>query len=1202
MNKAKNKEAVTWTPEQSAAISLKDRTLLVSAAAGSGKTAVLTERIIQKLTDKENPADISRFLIVTFTKAAANELKTRISKAISAAIAKDPTNKHLSRQLLLLGSAKICTIHSFCLDVIKKNLQSLGLPKGLSVANDTEILLYSREIMEEIIDEAFSGVFEEGYEINEFEDFFDIFAKGGNDRKTTDTLLEIYKKLTSFPEGTAFLRLCAEELRVEAKNSFFASKHGKIIIENISENAEYISIKYKALFEEIQKGDEIAYSKYSGMMTDEISFLSSLHSSLASSRADLAEQYVNAFEPINLPRMPKGYVSEFTDSVKAIREEMKKLLNNTIKPLFSASSDDLKKQTISTANAVEALYKLLTAFDLRFKREKIKLLKVDYNDLERYTFSLLVKDGKPTDIAREVAQCYDEIYIDEYQDTNFVQDMIFSAIAKEDNRFMVGDIKQSIYGFRGAAPENFARYRDSYELYDPHKNPSDTKPTTIFLANNFRCDQSVVDFCNAIFSRLFTNNSGKIKYYESDDLKCSKKDGDKNTVSAKVILAKNPKDDEDGITEADYIATEIARLLKHEKNKDGSKIKPSDIAILVRAKNSSLEIEEKLNELGIPTSNNVETEFFENPEILLMMALLNTIDNPNRDIYLAGTLKSPIFKFTLDELVKIRAASKSKTLYSALVEFTENNDFEKGKYFLEKLSHFRQITTGTRIDRLIWKLYKECDMFKIVANNHSPDETPLAARENLMLLYKYARSFESNTFKGLNAFISYVDDIIAKKTKLPENPSGSESDQAIKIMTIHHSKGLEFPIVFLASTNKRICPRKDGDSPILMDKHAGVSIDLPDVLRISNTSTLHKKALKIVIDENEYEEAMRVLYVALTRARERLYVTGSFKEPDKEIEKARDNAANLCKFVIMRNTSYMQLILTTLFDSDDVEYECSIVDSIEEQEKLEDTTVTLDNGDEIFEEIRKNLAFSYPFAYAENVPSKLSVSELSSSALDITEEIDEEKLRERLDEIVPTFILESKKVTGADKGTANHIFMQFCDFEAVERMGVEDEIRRLLDKHYIPTQVAELIDRNKVAAFFKSRLYLDIIKPCVNLRREFRFNVQLPAADFTENTALKSELKDEKLFVQGIIDSFVENADGTYTLIDYKTDHIPTELWKNPKEAEKKIAERHKNQLTYYKRALELLGKKKVSKVYIYSFGLGYEIDVTEYCQPETKI
>ncbi len=1189
--------SVKWTPEQLAAISLKDRTLLVSAAAGSGKTAVLTERIIKKLTDKDSPADISRFLIVTFTKAAASELKTRISKAISSAISADPSNKHLSRQLLLLGSAKICTIHSFCLDVIKKNLQALDLPKGISVSNDAEMLLHSREIMEEIIDEAFSGIFEESLEIPNFEAFMDIFARGGSDSDVADTFLKIYNRLMSYPEGTEFLREWAEILKNDAENSFFASKHGKIITENLSEQAEYLLIRYNLIFNEIRDNDEIAFSKYAPILSDEISLLSSLHGCLSTFRADLAKKHVASYESRNLPVLtPKGYKSAYTPSVQEIRKNLKVLINDTLIPLLNADQEEIGKQTLMTAEAVDALYRLLTAFDLRFRREKLKLLKVDYNDLERYTYALLIKDGKPTEIAREVSESYDEIYIDEYQDTNFVQDMIFTAIARDDNRFMVGDIKQSIYGFRGAAPENFARYRDSYELYDENKNPSDTKPTTVFLANNVRCDNSSVDFCNRIFSRLFTNNSGRIKYYPHDDLVCSKLGGKENTVPAKIILAKSPSKDEEGITEADIIAKEISHLLKHEKKKDGSSIKPSDIAILVRAKDSSVEIEEKLNALGIGTSNNVATEFFENPEILLMMALLNTIDNPQRDIFLAGTLKSPIFKFTLDELVKVRASSKSRTLYGALIEYTEKTGFEKGKYFLEKLSYFRQITTGTRIDRLIWKLYQECDMFRIVANNHSPDETPLSARENLMLLYKYARGFENNSFKGLNAFISYVDDIIAKKTQLPENNSGSESAETVKLMTIHHSKGLEFPVVFLASTHKNIRPKNSNAFPVLLDKHAGVSVDLPDPLKISNIHTLHKTALSIKINENEYEEAMRVLYVALTRARERLYVTGNFKEPEKEIEKAHANADNLCKFVIMRNTSFMQLILTTLFDSGEGDYEYSVVDEIEQGEKVDTSKREIVDGEEIFKAIRENLSFTYPYIHARNVPAKLSVSDLSPDALDVTEDEDEEKLRERLDETVPAFMLESKKVTGADKGTANHVFMQFCDFASVEANGVENEIIRLLDRHFIPMATAELIDRKKVAEFFESDLYKRIIKSSVSIKREFRFNVQLPASEFTQRTELKSILDGEKLFVQGIIDCFTQNTDGTYTLIDYKTDRIPPELLENTEEAEKMIANRHRTQLSYYKRALELLSKKKVSRVYIYSFGLGHEIDVTDYC------
>ena len=1189
------KNVVTWTPEQSAAISLRDRTLLVSAAAGSGKTAVLTERIIKKLTDKENPSDISRFLIVTFTKAAASELKSRISKAISEAISEDPSSKHLARQLLLLNSAKISTIHSFCLDVIKKNLQALDLPRGLSVANDTEMLLYSREIMNEIIDSAYSGIFLPGHEIENFEDFIDTFAKNGDDGEVTEIFLALYKKLMSYPDGTEFLSLWSDILKNDVKNTFFASSHGKLIINNLSEKSEYLLLRYNLLFEAIRKNDEVAYNKYLPVITEDISFISSLHGSLSSGRADLARKFVESFTPARQPSLPKGHTSEFNDRLKDIRNEMKDLIKKSVRPLLDIPEDIIREQTLRTSDIVNSLYHILTAFDIRFKEEKLKMLKLDYNDIERYAFSLLVKDGKPTELARELSESFDEIYIDEYQDTNSVQDMIFSSVAKENNRFMVGDIKQSIYGFRGAAPENFARYRDAFELYDVNKNPSDAKPTTVFLADNFRCDNSVVNFCNIVFSRLFTNNTGRIKYYPHDNLVCSKSDGKESNTKVKVVLAQNPTDDTQGITEADYIANEIAALLKNGHNKDGSAIKPSDIAVLVRAKNSSVEIEEKLNDLGINTSNNIDVEFFENPEILLMVSLLNTIDNPNRDIYLAGTLKSPIFRFTLDELVKIRASSKAPSLYGALVEYTNETGFEKGRYFLDKLSLFRQLTTGTRIDKLIWKLYKECSLFRIVADNHSPDETPLSARENLMLLYKYARGFESSTFKGLNAFINYVDDIIMQKTKLPGKGAGKEAADSVKIMTVHQSKGLEFPVVFLAATNKNISSGLDSRQPVLIDRNIGVSVDITDPLKVSKISTLHRTALDIRMKENAYEEEMRILYVALTRAREKLYVTGNFKDPAKEIEKAKENASNLCKYVVMRNTSYMQLILTTLFNSGEGDFECIVADSIENSVSLDSNVTSTNDGDVLFKNINDNLKFRYPWESVISVPSKLSVSELSRDALDSDDEEDEERLLNKLDTIVPSFMAENpKSVTGADRGTATHIFMQFCDFDLAEKSGVEEEIARLVNRHYITSQVSELIDVKKAQKFFCGKLYLETVKNAKNVRREYRFNIELPASDFTENAELKKTLENETLFVQGIIDCFVENTDGTLTLIDYKTDYIPDEM--SFDEACEMLTNRHKSQLSYYRRALEMISKNKVSKVYIYSFALGREIDITEYC------
>ncbi len=1195
--------AVNWTPMQSAAIETKNKTLLVSAAAGSGKTAVLTERIVKRLCDKNDPADISRMLIVTYTKAAANELKVRISKAITAAIAQDVTNKHLRKQLLLLSSAKISTIHSFCFDVVKSNSKALGLPAAITIAGEPELLILSRQIMSKVIDDAYNNIFEPEHIPERFYELTDIFSPRTSDSAMCEALIKIYTTLQNYPEGIDFLKMCSEELGKEASLEIYQSRHAEIIISKIGSYAKYLLSEYKTI-ESAIKSDEILYPKCAALLSDEISFLESITDNIKNEKFNLVYKVFNAFSITRFPTIAK-YSSQIKEDYKSLREKLKGEVIAKLKDLFGKDADILREETKITSELIFTVYALLYRFDKLFTKEKKRLGRLDFSDLEHYTLDLLYQNGSPSDIAREISDSFDEIYIDEYQDTNYVQDLIFSSIAKPNNRFMVGDIKQSIYGFRGAAPESFSGYRDTFEAYESEAGKNSSS-NTIFLSSNFRCDSTVVDFCNTVFSCLFRNATGRIPYYDSDNLECSKIDAYKSTSPVHVVLAgENSNSESEYISEAEYIAREVKRLIKSEKKKDGTPIRPSDIAILTKARASSIPIEKALNDLSIQCSNNIETEFFENSEILLVMALLNTIDNPLRDIYLAGTLKSPLFNFTLDDLVIVRAFDRTKSLYEALTLYTDQTGFEKGKYFLERLDYFRTLASGSKVDRLIRKLYHECGLFKIVCASLPDGARPESARDNLVLLYKYARDFEASSFKGLNSFIQYVNDIIAQKTKIPVKSKASSTD-AVQIMTIHASKGLEFPVVFLAAAHKRT-NTQDKSNVILIDRHAGASIDLPGPILGLKKKSFHKKALEYVYNDNTYEETMRVLYVALTRARERLYITGEYKDPENEYEKVSKEALNVCPYTILKNHPYMRLVLIPVLSADySSDDKCRII-----MPKLDkaDTTDDIQNSvqlipdkqdsQNILDQIRYQLDFVYPHASSLDIPSKLSVSSLSGSVLDegVSFEADENTLLNKLLDTKPAFITKtSKEATAADRGTATHVFMQFCNFKHIEENGVQKEIERLLSLNYFGSETAELINLEQVEKFFGGSLYNDIIKRATKLWREYRFNVELPAHVFTNDPKKQEALKGENLFVQGIIDCFTQNPDESFTLIDYKTDHMPFSMKESEKDFEALLAKRHSEQLKYYKRALEIITKKPVNNVLIYSFALNKAIDITEMC------
>ena len=486
-----------------------------------------------------------------------------------------------------------------------------------------------------------------------------------------------------------------------------------------------------------------------------------------------------------------------------------------------------------------------------------------------------------SDAARSYCLLFDEICIDEYQDVNAVQDRIFRAISRPRTRFMVGDIKQSIYRFRGAEPTIFADYR---RVFPKLSSDEMGDAASIFMSSNFRCDRPIIHFSNRIFSFLFGTCGASIGYLPQDDLECGKDCPDTAAPVTVALLQAGEDDEEDCAPEAEYIAQEIASLLREGKLDNGLPIKAGDIAVLTRAKTGQERIKLALEDRGIPCASGGDGTFFENPEVLMMLCLLNTIDNPNRDVYLVGTLRSPLFGFTLDELLNVRLAfpETDSPFYIAFSRYTEEQKWEKGERFLQRLEAYRTLAEGTPVDRLLDALYRDTAVMAYAGRGGDEDDrrTPAQKRANLQLLYEYARRFESSSYRGLYHFIRYLDDIIAEGTKI-ETPEAAEQN-AVRIMTVHHSKGLEFPVCFLYGTGRRFNLR-DASANLLFDHDAGVALRLRDETGFARRTTPIREAVAAHITDVQVEEEMRVLYVALTRARERLYITAQLRRGDDGI-------------------------------------------------------------------------------------------------------------------------------------------------------------------------------------------------------------------------------------------------------------------------------------------------------------------------------
>ncbi|MBP3918982.1 MAG: helicase-exonuclease AddAB subunit AddA [Clostridia bacterium] len=940
-----------WTPAQRGVIRSRGETLLVSAAAGSGKTAVLTERIIDRLLDEENALDLSSVLVVTFTKAAAAELKSRIRAALDREIAKNPDNRRLQTQLLSVGRAKICTIDSFCFDLIRMHFDVLGISPRVSVSDEAQARLLNKNVMNALIDDCFDkndtdggseSSSEGGVSIADFGAFTDLFVTSRNADQLADVLLNVRETINGYEKGIAFLTEQSDALKAAAQTDFFfACDAGRPIYEELLRFVQGWCREYDDLCTLLSL-DPVYQKNYGDCFSYEKTWCETLCTILSNGEHCAWDDVRKHFESFSSPSLKSGIRGD-KKTEEILRAKTQHERFNEQRKAFAESYFTVTEEQLRTLNAKEAqvngdLAVFLEEFERRLWNEKKQRQTLDFGDMGRLAMKLLwdFEEDTPTELARQEAAQYTEIYIDEYQDVSPVQDRIFTALAREDNRFMVGDAKQSIYGFRGATPQLFLAYRADFAA---QKKPG----RTIFLSDNFRCDRQIIDFSNLIFSVLFGH--GSIPYAADDALRCAKvQEGDAGPKQKKVSLAVIPSktddvDEDDGVwdtsdassqdsdasegageayTEADYIADTVSYLLSGEKKNDGSPIRPRDITILVRStKTSALPIAKALEKRKIPTYNSAQNNFFENAEVLLMYSLLSVIDNPARDVDLAGTLKSPLFRVTLDELIYMRRQYPHGSLYDALCAFTKETGYAKGQYFLEKLTHYRRRAEGMPVDRFLWYLYQDTGILSLVYEREKhvlfEDAADCAQmRANLMMFYEYARSFARGSFQGLYQFVAFISNIIEEKQQMPPVLLSGEDADAVRIMTVHQSKGLEFPVCILAGCGKRF-NNEDMRKTVLLERDAGIATYLRDETGFARIHHPVRERVRRAIRTLAREEEKRVLYVALTRARERLYLSASAEKPEQKYEQLRSYLSQ--KDITKESLAEANSVLTWIFEA-----------------------------------------------------------------------------------------------------------------------------------------------------------------------------------------------------------------------------------------------------------------------------------------------
>lgn len=1211
-----------YTIAQSQAINVRDRNILVSAAAGSGKTATLTQRIIALLTDRNTPADISRMLIVTFTKAAAGELRTRICDALTKALAADPTNTHLSRQLTSLGGADICTMDSYYHTIVRENFQRLGLPASFRLDNEGELKVIREKMMNEVIERRFATD-------PDFSHFADVLSSVRDDTSLTKSLLKTFEKVVSLPDGVKYIQKCAERYEKESQMSFFDSKTGMAACASVCARLRQMIKKSRLALDNIDANPEC--EPYRAAIEHDLAEAVALLEAVEARKYSAARQLLLDFTKKNLGSIKSENKSEISEMIKNQHGEFVKAHKHLFERDFYMPEEEICKLQLATADFFREMFAVLDDFFTSYTEKKKANSLLEFSDLKSFVMQLFVNpDGSPTDLALAEKEKYSHIFIDEYQDTDRIQDNIFRAISNGHNLFIVGDIKQSIYGFRGAEPSLFAGYRDEYPLFDP-ETTADGSPCSIFMSENFRCSENVVKFVNAVCSYVFTevqdNENPGIGYRSGDDLRFGRI-GDVSSDPVKiVILEKNSENDQIGNdTESDdgqdqqnagldpeaaYVVDEVKRLLREGKNPSGTPIRPDDIAILARSNSDCNLFANALATAGIPVANKDSEGLFENTEVRLMLCLLSAADNPQRDVPLAGVLRSPIFCFTLSDLVNIRLGRGNMSLFDSVVEYSKSADSdaelaEKCRRAILRIESYRNMAEAMPVHRFIRALWKDTGALNYAgADEKNRQCSTVERRRSLQRLYEYARSYEASAFRSLHDFVEYISEVASSGTKIKSEIETSSG--CVKVMTVHSSKGLEFPVVFLASTAKNFS-HKDASANVLFttSDDLGLGTILSDPSGFGRIVSPMYSAISDRIITTSNEESMRVLYVALTRARDRLYIVGSGTPKSLSDMMNKAAAGHLIggRETVIRAKSWLEWILTALdcghapkgLGSYVIETPSTRTASAKENSNS-DPVLNEETISSLCHELRRRFSFRYRENAAAAIPAKLSVSRLYPDVLteedgdDLAATVSLLKKAESMESRVPRFM--GGGDNAAERGTATHLFLQFCDFSRLDgtEENAREEAARLTALRFIPRSAADMVRYDEIAAFARSDFFRSL-KNAGEVRRETRFNIFLPASEFTTDLALRSKLVNEKLLVQGVIDLFYIDEDGKLVLCDYKTDRLTGAERHDPSLAAQRMTKVHGEQLGYYASALQQILGHRPDRICIFSLHLGDVLDI----------
>ena len=1351
-----------WTQEQQNVIDSRGGNLLVAAAAGSGKTAVLVERIIQMILNSDLKIDIDKLLVVTFTNAAASEMRERIGDAISKKLDENPEDEHLQDQLVLLNKASITTIHSFCLEVIKSNFHKINLDPNFRIGDETECSLMKLEA----IDETFDILYEQNDE--EFCYLVDCYAEKRGDSNLQNLILSIYSFVMASPYPKVWLKESAEDFNITDDFDFATSKWAKAILETVKIQMEGIE---KSLCKAIEDVDGIyELVTFTDKLKIEYEKIKEILYACDTSWSDAYRQISSiTFENYakGVKRIPKDapyYIKEEKDKSKKIRDNAKKSIEKIKTSVFNKNYDDLKDEIKFLYPIVKSLSDVVLMFEQIYSQKKRDKGIIDFNDIEHFALQILTEtdengdfvfdeEGKniPSDIALEYREKFYEIFIDEYQDSNQVQEVILSTIAKqkEPNRFMVGDVKQSIYRFRQAKPEIFLQ---KYATYDTDLS---SKYKKIMLYKNFRSRKEVVDSVNYIFEHIMSKNLGEIDYNEEEKLNLGANfeevEDEKiilggateiHLMEKKVPEVEDPDEEEEEGEDLDASQIEarmVGKIIRDimRPNENGEimqvfdkkletyrNVEYKDIVILLRATSAWAPVfAEELINMDIPTYADMGQGYFETMEIQVIMSFLKVIDNPMQDIPLIAILRSPIYGFTPEDFIDIRITDKKVSFYEAMRMFVgekidlsneeeqdiaedENNqtnqdeisdhtgneiidvnineensyveadiddyyqninyeDFEyeneefiyndevmyesyinenveddliyeinsniegdeespqselelKVRRFLDDLKELQEKSMYMSTDEFLWYIYTNSGYYAYCGALPGGSQR----QANLRILFERAKQFEETSFKGIFNFINFISKLKKSNSDMGSAKTLGENANVVRIMSIHKSKGLEFPIVICSGMGRNF-NTMDFRKDVLYHHELGYGPQIVDFERRISYPSIAKEALKCKINIENISEEMRILYVALTRAKEKLIITSSIKDIEQNMHKWSSNISTekmVSKYDILNGKNYMDWMMPAIIKHKDLEdiretYNLSTSISMEDESKWSVKTWSRDDIDfekhekegirevlntmdlsqhdtEYYDQIEKKLNFEYPYLGVVKKAASISVTEIKKRQEEYEEQEDSLGLYKQKTTLKkPKFLSEAQKtekITGARRGTIVHLIMEVLDFEKVNTESeIKAQIQDLVKRRIITQKESQVLSPRKIMRFFKSPIAKRMLSSKF-VKREQKIYTQIKMNDIYLNEEIfknnRETYKDESVMLRGVIDLYFEEDDGL-VILDYKTDFVD----ENNK---KEIIHKYKKQIEIYADVLSKLTGKKVKEKYLYLFGIDEQVKV----------